>query len=75
MCRICMQKDIPIGNIFIESERLERTYLTEADNEQILTAERRISLATRNARFVQRQLEQANRNRGRDPIYGPGISD
>ena len=26
MCRICMQKDIPIGNISIESERLERTY-------------------------------------------------
>ena len=25
MCRICMKKDIPIGNIFIESERLERT--------------------------------------------------
>ena len=31
MCRICMQKDIPIGNIFIESERLERTYLTRAE--------------------------------------------
>ena len=31
MCTKCMQKDIPIRNIFIESERLERILRTLRD--------------------------------------------
>ena len=38
-----MQKDIPIGNIFIESKRLERTYRTRAEG---LTKTKRLFLKT-----------------------------